>query len=316
MPAQGGISGGAPSLPTVPDYTYDSSARFEWPTSLSIGRDDTLYLFDNSLRIRRIAMNGNVVTVPGELPAETAIVQVDSRDDFYVISGQDIYRHYQDGTRQRLTTLGFSIDRYDTWAAIDSRDNLYLLRKRMQGDTVYRVDYAGNLSVFYNGSPLNQYTSGLAVDRNDQVIIHVRESDYDKGELIALSTDGLRSYRDIPGNEVSAMHFDASNNLYLRSVQITDWSETAHCTMGGPCGAFAGWQYYSRVAPNGDTAIFMQPSTTQPPSAEIGNFGLSNLVVDSRGNQYSLIGHGIHKRTPQFEQSVFAGNVSEPGFSD
>lgn len=51
-------------------YTHDTTARFDEPRSISIGDDDSLYVFDGSLRIRKIPPTGDVVTLPVELPAD------------------------------------------------------------------------------------------------------------------------------------------------------------------------------------------------------------------------------------------------------
>lgn len=329
-PSDGTSLGSQPSVPTSPNppgqdvdpppiYAYDTTARFEEPRSLSIGHDDALYVFDKSLRIRKVSPSGEVITLPGELPAETTLVRVDSLGDFYVVSGPEIYRQYKDGRRQHLATLPVDaatnlLPRFPL-GAVDSNDNLYLRGPSSQRSTVYKIDNVGNLSVFYSGAPLNYFTTGLAIDRDDKVIVHVREENLAVGHLVSITEHGVAFYHAAPGNQVYGMAFDASNALYLKTSQIRYWDDTELCITRGLCASGPYIYYYSRVEPDGTTSNSFSYMYTEPWS-DRNYFGGAGLVADRFGNQYALNGHAVFRRTPEFQDSLFAGNPNEAGFSD
>lgn len=305
----------------TPAYAYDTTARFAGVRSLSIGDDDALYLFDNSLRIRKVYPHGDVVTLPGELPAETTHLLVDALGDFYVVSGRDIYRHYKDGRGQHLATLPAEIvvNSLSSYliGKVDSNNNLYLAGRAL-GNAIYRMDYAGNLSLFYSGAPLNEYTTGLAIDRDDKVIVYPREWELGGGHLVSLSPEGASFYRNVRGNVVRNMYFDTSNTLYLKTDSLHNWDGSWYCERrGGPCGVSPLEFLYSRVSSDGTINVLQSYYLTDDiygtPSASFGDGG---LVVDRHGNQYSSWGAAVYKRTPSLEDSVFAGNPNEAGFSD
>lgn len=325
----GGTSGGtgASTGPTTPLFAYDTTARFDSPGDINIDGAGNLYLMDRGTqKIRRIAVAGEVTTLPGTYRPFTDIA-VDTTGNVFILiynpeldvqgrDGTELHKLARDGTQTLLKRYqhvpGSSNPRS---VATGSRDSLYVLSQYRESYAIERLDPDNASRQVYSLAASSVHA--LTADAQGNIYFSVTGFDNSRS-IQRLQPDGTQSVV-VPFNEsspvtgnltvIANMSVDAQGNIYVANYRSENGADETGMAI-------------HKIAPSGAvTAIRIGPpgSTGQVSESDYDRtYGKSYVASGSDGNLYATYedNHTVYRINQTGETTLIAGKAGEAGNSD
>jgi sugar lactone lactonase YvrE len=290
-----GTGTGAGGNSAAPLFAYDTTARFNGPTSVAADGAGNLYVLDfGNNAIRRIAASGELSTVLTGLVAPHGL-EVDATGNLYTNDNGSLRKIAPDGG---VTVLA-SVPATAEWMTIDSSGNLYLLDKDSAARTgaILQVTATGAVSTVASSATtpeLNDQNRGIAIDAAGNFYIGTNVS-----SILRIPASGQASVHARGFTVIIDLAILADGNLY-----VTDFAMSSHIgsSTPGPTHAFL-----RRVAQDGTV-------TTVTSSAP----GPGGFAIGTDGNIYTAYrqDHSVQKVTPAGVVTIVAGKSGESGSAD
>ena len=321
-PPSSGAGNGTGTAPPAPEFTYDTTARFNAPDDLAFDRTGNFLVLDKgNRRIRSIAPTGSVSTLPGTYGALYDEFAADLAGNVFVLTDLDISRVASDGIRTPVASFPQSPGSYLPIAiAAGPQGSVHVLLRYRNSYRVNVIDASGAARTVYAFLTPGTATR-IAVDAQGNLAI-AASGPLDNTHYVRLVP---RSVQPAEGNAagvvdlsvpdgVNNLVYDATGNLHAVELrqQQTGTAESPAYTVSG--------MRVFRVAPDRTVTTLkegfpggsLSHSQTTPITVRVG------LAPDAAGNVAisNPFTHAIYRLTPAGEYVLVAGKAGEAGSSD
>jgi hypothetical protein len=317
----GGTGTNSGSTPPA-SAAYDTTARFNAPTDLAFGPAGILYVMDKgNARIRTVAANGEVGTVPGSYGGFHDELATDVGGSLSVLSDTGIYRVAPDGSRTLLISYPQQPGSYlPISIATGTTGSTHVLLRYRNVIRVNEIDVAGNERTAYSFLTPGSATR-VATDAQGNLAIGAYGplSGMDYVRLVPKSVQpaegSVAGVVDLPvTGSVSNLVYDIAGNLYVVCLdqEVLSSAPSSYRVYG---------MRVLRIAPDRTVTTiassFPDGSTSYTQSTPISSVQVG-LAADAVGNVYlsNPFNHAIYRIGPAGGYTLVAGKAGEAGSSD
>jgi hypothetical protein len=327
---------GNSSTVTAATFVYDETARFNGPVGVQSDAAGNLYVLDElNQRVRKIALDGSVSTVPVDLRQLSSVfagnMEVDAVGNVYVVTSSNvIFKITPTGTLSVVATIPGA-----RTPVMDAAGNLYVFGAGPDfTTTVRRISPAGATSTVFNGAPNVQYT-GLAVDAAGNLYTVARSSNalVFQGRIMKIPANGeqtidlaaleLRIYPDdtYGRTDIANMTMDAAGNIYV--AHYRQHSVSPGCGNQCQLGIYESGMAIDKMTPD---RVVTRLRTGPPGSTGKlveeheydSQYSMAYIEAGFDGNLYATYrkNHTVYRISQSGETTLIAGKPGEPGSSD
>ncbi|HYD60261.1 MAG TPA: hypothetical protein VEC35_07895 [Noviherbaspirillum sp.] len=314
----GGNTGSTPSATSA----YDATARFNAPGDLALGPAGTLYVMDKgNARIRTIAANGEVGTVPGSYSATYDELATDPAGNLSVLSDTDIYRVAPDGSRTLVASYPQQPGSYlPISISTGTPGSTHVLLRYRNALRVSEIDAAGTARTVYAFMTAGSATR-IATDAQGNLAIGtygpMAGMDYVKivPKTAQPAEGGAAGVVDLPvTGSVSNLVYDMAGNLYVVCLdhEVLSTSPSSYRVYGMRVLRIASDRTVTTIASGFPDGSAGYTQSTPVGSVQVG------LAADTAGNVYvsNPFNHAIYRIGPGGGHTLVAGKAGEAGSSD
>lgn len=323
-PAEDSGSSAGKDAPLPSDFTYDSTARFNTPSSLALDEAGNLYVMDDGNNTsRRIAASGSVSTLPGSFASGMIAERTGADGHLHLLSERLLYRISPAGEQTAIREFGSGPGSYSpTYVASDTLGNAYVLMQYRQLHEIWRIGASGHAVTVYAGGTSGSIAA-IASDSEGNLALAINGPEPGSSFIRYVPRCSQPAEADTPGVSTvevaaselpSSMIMDDAGNSYFSHVDTEINTQT-----GGY--EYTGMQIF-KVNTNGvaftllqgfpDSSRDRRPVLTGRPYVHAG------LAQDSQDRIYfsDPRGHAIYGLNDAGNLSLIAGLPGQAGRAD